>query len=123
VAWTFAEYPSDCVTPLLYGGRLYVLDGDRQTMTCLEPATGRKLWQGNLGLRDIFRASPTGAAGRIYCLSEKGNTVVLEAGDQFKVLATNPLGDEPVRASIPAAEGRLYIRTASTLWCVREGSR
>lgn len=123
IAWSFSDFPSDCVTPLLYRGRLYVLDGDRQMMTCLDPASGRKLWEGSLGVRDIFRASPTGADGRVYCLSEKGNTVVLEAGDEFKVLATNWLGDEPVRSSIPVADGRLYVRTASALWCVQAGRR
>jgi outer membrane protein assembly factor BamB len=123
IAWSFSDFPSDCVTPLLYRGRLYVLDGDRQMMTCLDPASGRKLWEGSLGVRDIFRASPTGADGRVYCLSEKGNTVVLEAGEEFKILATNWLGDEPVRSSIPVADGRVYIRTASTLWCVRAEQR
>lgn len=118
VAWQFKEFPSDCVTPLFYEQRLYVLDGDRQMMTCLEPSTGRKLWQGNLGLRDIFRASPTGADDKIYCVSENGNTVVLKAGSEFQILATNALGEGPVRSSIPVENGRLYIRTARNLWCV-----
>lgn len=116
LAWQFKEFPSDCVTPLYYQKKLFVLDGDRQTMTCLDPQTGAKKWQGNLGVREIFRASPTGADGRIYCLGESGTAVVLEAGDEFKILATIPMGEAPVRASIAVAQGQLFIRTARNLY-------
>lgn len=118
LAWKFSEFPSDCVTPLFYGDRLYVLDGDRQVMTCLEPKTGRKITQGQLGVHEIFRASPTGADGKIYCLSENGTAVVLAAGDEFKVLSTIHMGESPVRSSIAAAHGQLFIRSAKNLYCV-----
>ena len=111
--------PSDCVTPLVYQHRLFVLDGDHQVMTCLEPQTGAKKWQGNLGVQEIFRASPTGADGKIYCLSESGTVVVLDAGDEFKILATIRMGEAPVRSSIAVAHGELFIRTAKNLYCVR----
>jgi outer membrane protein assembly factor BamB len=118
VAWKFTEFPSDCVTPLFYHKRLFVLDGDRQVMTCLRPQTGEKIWQGNLGVHEIFRASPTGADGKIYCIAENGTAVVLDAGDEFKILATIPMGESPVRSSIAAAHGELFIRTAKSLYCI-----
>jgi outer membrane protein assembly factor BamB len=118
IAWRFKEYPSDCVTPLAYEKRLFVLDGDRQMMTCLEPQTGGKIWQGNLGVREIFRASPTGADGKIYCISEQGTVVVLEAGNEFKILSTILMGEAPVRASIAVAHAELFIRTAQNVYCV-----
>jgi outer membrane protein assembly factor BamB len=118
LAWQFKEFPSDCVTPLAYRNQLYVLDGDRQMMTCLDPRTGRTKWQGNLGLREIFRSSPTGADGRIYCLGENGTAVVLEAGEEFKILSTISMGEAPVRSSIAVARGQLFIRTAEHLYCV-----
>jgi len=122
LAWRFKEFPSDCVTPLVYRNQLFVLDGDRQVMTCLDPKTGQKKWQGNLGLREIFRASPTGADGRIYCLSENGTAVVLDAGQEFKILSTIPMGEAPVRSSIAVAHGQLFIRTAQHLYCVGKPS-
>ena len=118
VAWKFDEYPSDCVTPLFYQDKLYVLDGDKQMVTCLDPKTGEKKWQGNLGVRDIFRGSPTGADGKIYCISERGTVVVLEAGKEFKILSTIPMSEEPCRASIAASQGQLFIRTAQNLYCI-----
>jgi outer membrane protein assembly factor BamB len=117
IAWTFKDYPSDCVTPLYYRDKLFVLDGDRQVMTCLQPGTGQVLWQGNLGVREIFRASPTGADGRIYCISENGTAVVL-ATEEFKVLARIPMGESPVRSTIAVAAGQLFIRTAKQLYCL-----
>lgn len=118
IAWSFQEFPSDCVTPLYYKGKLFVLDGDKQMMTCLDPKTGAKKWDGSMGTREIFRSSPTGADGKIYCISERGTVVVLSAGDEFKILATIPMGEEPVRASIAAADGHLFIRTAQNLYCI-----
>ncbi|HVV74066.1 MAG TPA: PQQ-binding-like beta-propeller repeat protein [Verrucomicrobiae bacterium] len=117
-AWKFKEFPSDCVTPLFYQNKLFVFDGDRQEFTCLEPIAGAKKWQGKLSVHEIFRASPTGADGKIYCISENGTVVVLSAGDEFKVLSTIPMGEGPVRASIAAAHGQLFIRTAKNLYCV-----
>jgi len=118
VAWRFKENPTDCTTPLFYQDRLFVLDGDKQVMTCLDPKTGAKLWQGSLGVREIFRASPTGADGKIYCVSENGTVVVLDAGKEFKVLSTVMMGDQPVRASIAVAQSQLFLRTARTLFCI-----
>jgi outer membrane protein assembly factor BamB len=123
IAWKFKEFPSDCVTPLAYQHKLFVLDGDRQMMSCLEPQTGATKWQGNLGVREIFRASPTGADGKVYCLSENGTVVVLEAGDAFKILSTILMGESPVRSSIAVAHGDLFIRTAKNLYCVRNTAR
>jgi outer membrane protein assembly factor BamB len=118
IGWKFKEFPSDCVTPLYYQNKLFVLDGDRQMLTCLEPQTGTKQWQGNLGVHEIFRASPTGADGKIYCLSESGTAVVLEAGSGFKILATISMGEPPVRSSIAVARSHLFIRTAQNLYCI-----
>ena len=118
LTWKFKEFPPDCTTPLFYQNKLFLLDGDRQMMTCLEPATGEKKWQGNLGVREIFRASPTGADGKIYCLGENGTVIVLAAGDEFRVLATIPMGEAPVRSSIAVAQRELFIRTAKNVYCI-----
>ena len=44
VAWQFAEIPPDVCTPTVYQDKLFVLDGDKQTLTCLDPKTGEKKW-------------------------------------------------------------------------------
>jgi outer membrane protein assembly factor BamB len=119
-AWTFDGKTSDSATPLLYEGRLYVLESDSKAMTCLDPKTGQQKWQGSLGVRSVMRASPTGADGRIWCMSCDGDVVVLAAGDEFKILAKVALGDGTAYSSIAVANGRVYVRTAHKLYCFGE---
>lgn len=96
-----------------------MLEDDAKVMTCLEPKTGEKKWQLDLGGGEVLRASPLGADGKIYCINESGMAFVLEAGDEPKMLHRVKMGDGPFcRSSIVAAGGRLYIRTADRLYCI-----
>ncbi len=118
--WTFAPSVPDVCTPLLYRDRLYVLNGAGYVMTCLNPKTGEKIWQAKLPVthRDVFRASPTGADGKIYCINRAGDLVVLAAGDQFRLLATAHFPARPVQSTIVVANGAILIRTADQLYCL-----
>lgn len=120
VAWTFDEKNTpDVCTPAFYDGKLFVLNGDKQVLTCLDPKTGAKKWQGNLPERGVIRASPTVADGKVYIINEKGTVFVCGAGDEFKVLATIPMGGaEGTRSSIAVSDGQLFIRTTEKLYCV-----
>jgi len=120
VKWTFDERKTpDVCTPALYQGKLLVLDGDSHTLTCLDPKTGTKKWQGELPLRDTVRSSPTAADGKLYILTEKGNVIICGAGDEFKVIGTIPMGDaEGTRSAIAVSDGQLFIRTTQALYCV-----
>ena len=122
VAWAFDEKKTpDVCTPAVYDGKLFALDGDSQTLTCFKPATGEKLWQGQLPERFTIRASPTAADGKLYIMNEKGVVMICGTGNEFKVLATIPMGDnEGSRASIAVADKHLYIRTTQNLFCVGE---
>jgi outer membrane protein assembly factor BamB len=117
LAWSYKDYPTDCPTPLFYQGKLFVLDGDKQMLVCLDPKSGVTVWQSGLGIREIFRASPTGADGKIYCFSENATAVVLSAADG-KVLSTIPFDEGMTHASIVAAHGCLFVRAAGHLYCI-----
>jgi outer membrane protein assembly factor BamB len=119
LAWTYKQYPTDCVTPLFYQDKLFELDGDRQMMVCLDPKTGHVEWQKPMGIREIFRASPTGADGKIYCLTENATAVVLSAADG-SVLSTIKMEEGMTHATIAAAQGCLFVRTASHLYCIKK---
>ncbi len=120
VAWTFDEKQTpDVCTPALYNGKLFLLNGDKQTLTCLDPKTGAKKWQGALGERTVIRASPTVADGKIYIINEKGTVFICDAGEEFKLLATIPMGGaEGTRSSIAVSNGQLFIRTTEALYCI-----
>jgi len=54
----------------------------------------------------------------MYMVSETGTTFVLRAGRRPEVLAENDLG-ERFLASPAISDGRLYLRSDSTLFAVR----
>jgi outer membrane protein assembly factor BamB len=64
-----------------------------------------------------FSASPVAAEGRIYFVGDNGETTVIEAGAEYRVLARNPLG-EKVQASPAIAQGHIFIRTENNLFCI-----
>jgi len=121
ILWEFDYAAPDCSTPLFYQGRLYVLDGVTRgkVVTCFDPRTGRQFWQGKLGGRGPWRASLTASDGKLYCICETGEIVVLKAGgDKFQVLFQTKTAETPIQASISIANRRLFIRTAENLYCI-----
>ena len=126
-AWAFdAKKTPDCATPAYLDGKLYVFDGDSHTMTVLDAKTGAKVWQKTLeGIdkskgKEVFRASPTVADGKIYNLGERGTVVIQNAADgaQIAVIPMGSGGPEGVRSSIAVSGGQLFIRTTAKLYCV-----
>lgn len=117
VAWSFDANQSWIATPLLYQGRLYVLQEEQRELICLEPRSGRVVWQHALPAKAPFQSSPTGADGKIYLSSMAGEVVVLAAGDSYRELACNRLDESRCRSTIVAANGRLFVRGAKKLYC------
>jgi outer membrane protein assembly factor BamB len=112
VAWKARRNVPRKPSFVLDGDLLFAVD-DGGIASCLEARTGRELWRERIG--GNYSASPLIAEGRIYFFSEEGKTTVIEAGDQFKVLAVNQL-DEGFMAS-PAVSGRsLILRTRTDVY-------
>jgi outer membrane protein assembly factor BamB len=114
-AWKSTDISSDVCVPLVYKDRLYVLDGDKRAITCVDPKTGEKKWTGRLGGNPVFRASPTGADDKIYCMNEAGDVWVL-AADEFKVLSKASFQGTNSRASISVADGQVFVRAGETMY-------
>ena len=121
IVWEFDGPSPDCSTPLYYQGRLYILQGNKnpKIITCLDPKTGRKIWQDEIGGRGPWRASLTGADGKLYCINETGEIIVLAAGgNECKILFETKTDETPIQSSISVADGHLFIRTAKNLYCI-----
>jgi outer membrane protein assembly factor BamB len=112
VAWTTRRGVPHTPSPLLVGDDLYLL-ADGGTVSCLDARTGRARWQRRIG--GAYSASPLYAGGKIYCQGEDGTGVVLQAGQSFRLLARNDLGEHTL-ASCAAADGALFIRTQQHLY-------
>ena len=117
VAYRLGKFVPYVPTPIAVGENLYVVS-DRDKITCVKPAQGKVLWQGEM--LGTFYASPVSVNGRIYCINTKGEMTVLAAGDEFKVLAKTQL-PEGTHATPAIAHGRMYLRTFNHLFCVAGG--
>jgi len=88
---------------------------DGGVATCMKAGTGEIVWQERVG--GNFSASPVMADRRIYFVGDNGETTVIEAGPEFKVLAKNPLG-EKLQASPAISQRQIFIRTEKNLFCI-----
>jgi outer membrane protein assembly factor BamB len=102
---------------LVYRGCYYILH-DRGFLTCNDPATGKSIYpRQRINTEDTatFTASPWAYNGKVFALSEDGDTYVFQAGSEFKVLGKNSLNEMSL-ATPAVAGGSLIIRTASKLY-------
>ena len=65
---------------------------------------------------DSYYASPVAGDGKVYFVSRSGIASVLSAGPEQVPLSVADLADE-VAATPALADGRLYLRTKSALYC------
>jgi outer membrane protein assembly factor BamB len=103
-------------SPIIYGDVYYTLK-DRGFFTAHDAKTGKEIY-GNQRIdpaTTAFTSSPWAYNGKIFALSEDGDTFVIQAGTEFKVIGKNSL-DELALATPAIARGSLIIRTASKLY-------
>ena len=112
IAWTLKRGVSLTPSPLLVGDELYMVS-DNGVASCIDAKTGAPHWQVRLG--GNHSASPIYADGRIYFLSEEGESVVIGPGKEFKALAKNQL-DGPTLASMAVSGGSIFIRSQTHLY-------
>jgi outer membrane protein assembly factor BamB len=107
VSWSVAT-GAPYIASLLHYQDLIYMANDAGIVTAVDPKTGEKVWQERIA--GIFTASPVAAEGRVYLVSETGETIVLQAGREALVLARNAIG-ERTAASPALADGRIFLRT------------
>jgi len=105
-------------SPLLYRGLLYVVM-DNGVLACLDGKTGQELYRKRLG--GACNSSPIASDGHIYISNTEGTTFLVKAGQEFELLATNSLG-ERITASPAVSAKKLFYRTDSHLYCIRENT-
>ena len=112
VAWKLDRGVPLTPSPLLVGNELYLVT-DNGIATCIDAKTGKENWRARLG--GNHSASPIYADGRIYFLSEEGESVVIAPGKELKHLATNQLDGRTI-ASMAVADGSIFVRSETHLY-------
>jgi outer membrane protein assembly factor BamB len=122
VAWYLPQAGPYNPTPIIYGDHYYTLF-DRGFLTCHDARTGKEVYgkQRIDAATTAFTSSPWAYNGKIFAISEDGDTFVMQAGPEFKVLRKNSL-DEMAMATPAIAGGSLFIRTSGSLYCIRNGA-
>ena len=99
-------------SPLLVGDRLFVID-DGGIAACLDAASGEEIWKARVG--GTYSASPIFANGKIWLFDEEGKGTVIEAADEYKVVAESQL-EGGCMASPIVSDNALFVRTKTHLY-------
>lgn len=116
IAWFQPQAGPYNPTPVIYGDNYYTLL-DRGFFTAHDAKTGKEIYgkQRIDAAAGAFTSSPWAYNGKIFCLSEDGDTYVIQAGPEYKLVGKNSLG-EMCMATPAIAQGSLIIRTAARLY-------
>lgn len=117
IVWSKQARGSYMPTPLIYGDYLYVLS-NQGVLDCYHLKTGAEIYRQRLAHQGGgFSASPVAADGKLYLSSEDGEIFVVKAGPEYRLLATNPMG-ELMMATPAISSGMMFVRTQHHLFAV-----
>jgi outer membrane protein assembly factor BamB len=114
VAWRVATGGPYVSSLVHYQGVIY-MSTDNGILSAVDASNGQRLWQERVD--GIFSASPIAGDGKIYFVSEAGETVVLKAGRTFEIVSRNKLDGHFV-ASPAAGGGKVFLRADDRLIAV-----
>lgn len=104
------------VSSVVYANGLLFMGNGAGIITAVDAATGERVWQERVG--GVFSASPVAADGKVYFVSESGETFVIRASREPEVIATNDVGEHLV-ASPAIAGGAIFLRSDGRLIAIR----
>ena len=116
VVWSQSSAGTYMPSGLVYGDLFYGLY-TQGFLTAHDATTGEEVYgrvriaRGTGG----FTSSPWAYNGKVFAMSEDGDTYVIEAGPDYKLLGKNSL-EEMVNATPAIVRGSVIIRTVSSLW-------
>lgn len=110
-------------SPVIHEGLVYCISRE-ETYTVLDAATGSIVHEerdmlGNSGSTNSAYPSIVLAGSHLIVSNEKGTMFVIKPGKTHEVIARNQI--EGFRASPVCADGRMYVRTFSKMYCFGKG--
>jgi len=114
IAWSERKGVPGVPSPLYYRGRVYTfLNGG--IVFCRVAETGKLVYSGRMGVLGDYYSSPVAADNKVYIASAEGVVIVLDAGEELKILARNQL-ESGILATPALVDGKIYVRTESHLY-------
>ena len=118
VVWSQARAGTYLPSPVAFEGAVYSLT-ETGILTRFDAKTGKQTYKTRIDpAATAFTTSPWAYNGKLFCLSEEGQTFVISTGEEFKLLHVNALDDFALAS--PALVGdRLLLRTEHKLYSIR----
>jgi outer membrane protein assembly factor BamB len=118
VVWKQARGGTYLPSPVAYDGAVYVLT-ETGILSRFDAKTGKQTYRTRIDpAATAFTTSPWAYNGKLFCLSEEGQTFVIAAGEKFQLLHVNEL-DEMAQATPAIVGERLLVRTETRLYSIR----
>jgi outer membrane protein assembly factor BamB len=115
IAWSYPLLGTYNTSAIVYGDYYYTLL-DRGFFLSHDAMTGEEVYgRQRLEIGNGFTASPWAYNGKIFLLSEDGDTYVIKAGAEFEILHKNSLNEMSL-ATPAVARGSVILRTQSKLY-------
>jgi hypothetical protein len=120
-AWYQPTLGTYNTSALVYGDIYYTLL-DRGFMLAHDAKTGKQIYgrQRISAEASGFTSSPWAYNGKVFVLSEDGDTFVVQAGPTFKIIGKNSL-NEMSMATPAIVGGSLILRTQTKLYRIARG--
>lgn len=115
MVWRSADASATFSSPLAWQGHVYMVNRAGVAF-CLDQQTGKTVWTKRIG--GSCWASPLAAKDRVYFFGKSGETTVVAAGSELKVLAENSLPTTDRVYGVAAVNNRFVLRTGSQLLCL-----
>jgi len=118
VVWSQARGGTYLPSSIAYDGAIYTLT-ETGILNRFDAKTGKQTYKTRIDpAATNFTSSPWAYNGKLFALSEEGQTFVMSTGEEFKLLHVNTL-DDFTQASPALVGDRLLLRTEKTLYSIR----
>jgi outer membrane protein assembly factor BamB len=118
VVWSQPRGGTYLPSSVAYEGAVYTLT-ETGILNRFDARTGKQTYKTRIDPKaTAFTTSPWAYNGKLFCLSEEGQTFVIAAGEEFRLLHVNDL-DDMAQASPALVGDRLLIRTEQRLYSIR----
>lgn len=118
IVWSQPRAGTYLPSSLAYEGGVYALT-ETGILSRFDAKTGKQTYKTRIDpAATAFTTSPWAYNGKLFCLSEEGQTFVIAAGEKFQLLHVNAL-DDMAQASPALVGERLLLRTEHHLYSIR----
>ena len=119
VEWKIERSGIQMASPVLCQGHLYLLERRSGMLHCVNAETGATAYRTRIPGARAFWASPWVSGDTVYCVDTGGTTFALAGGAEFQLVGSNEI-DEQTWSTPAIADGALFFRTATRLYCFSE---